>query len=162
MSTLPAQQPILAEVVAGAPAETASPLRGAKALHASLWLASLAVLVAASLLQVRSAQTVVIPVINRPLPELCYWRVMLGINCPGCGLTRCFISAAHGDVAAAWQFNPLGVFLFAGVVFQVPYQLWQLWRLTTGRREFRSISLPYVMLGVSVLLIVQWLCRVMW
>ncbi len=132
-----------------------------RTLHAALGIASLGVLVVAAVLRIEEGASVVIPVVNRTLPELCYWRIMTGMECPGCGLTRCFIAAAHGDLASAWSFNPIGVLLFAAVVLQIAYRPWQLWRLSSGRGEFKTIALPYVMLGISVLLILQWFWRVL-
>jgi hypothetical protein len=140
---------------------TCDETRAARLLHISLGIAALGVLLVAALLRVEEGASVVIPFVNRTLPELCYWRIMTGMECPGCGLTRCFIAAAHGDLAAAWSYNPIGVLLFAGVVFQIPYRAWQLWRISTGRDELGTIALPYVMLGVSVLLILQWFWRVL-
>jgi hypothetical protein len=128
-------------------------------VHWSLWLASIAVLAIAACLEVRGRTDVAVPVLDYTLPELCYWRTMFGVDCPGCGLTRCFISAAHGQLAEAWHYNPVGLLAFAGVVLQVPYRPWQLWRLATGRNELRTVALPYVMLGLSSLLIGQWLWR---
>jgi hypothetical protein len=47
------------------------------------------------------------------LPPLCPWRVLLGIECFGCGMTRALSSALHGDLAAALAFN-------RGVVIVLP------------------------------------------
>jgi hypothetical protein len=159
MSIIEAPQIVLAHAVAEPPRAGAS--RTAYLLHASIWLAALGVLAAAALLEVRQRTTVVIPLLDYTLPELCYWRTMFDIDCPGCGLTRCFISAAHGQVSDGWRYNPIGLLMFATVVAQIPYRPWQLWRMRTGRGEFRSVELPYAMLGLSTLLIVQWLWRLM-
>jgi hypothetical protein len=135
--------------------------RHQRALHVSLGLAALGVLMVAALLRVDEESVVRVPLLNQTLPELCYWRLMFGMDCPGCGMTRCFISAAHGDLAAAWRFNPVGVLVFAAVLFQLPYRPWQLWRIASGRGEFQTIDVPYVMIGISVLLILQWFWRLM-
>ena len=37
----------------------------------------------------------------------CLFRTITGIPCPGCGLTRAYISAFHGDLKTAWYFHPL-------------------------------------------------------
>jgi hypothetical protein len=154
MSTLEAPQLVVPEVVSHA-AES----RSARILHWSLLVASILVLAAAILLEIRGRELVAFPLMDRSLPQLCYWRAMFGIDCPGCGLTRCFIACAQGKLAAAWGYNPVGMLLFATVVFQVPYRPWQLWRLSSGRRELCLIGLPYMMLGISALLIIQWLAR---
>jgi hypothetical protein len=42
------------------------------------------------------------------LPMLCPFRMVTGLPCPGCGMTRSLISLAHGDIAASLYFHPLG------------------------------------------------------
>jgi hypothetical protein len=39
-------------------------------------------------------------------PSLCIWRTLLGIPCPGCGLTRGVCFLVHGKWATAIRFNP--------------------------------------------------------
>ena len=41
-------------------------------------------------------------------PPLCPFRLVTGLPCPGCGLTRSLVSLLHGDVSAAVLFHPLG------------------------------------------------------
>jgi len=43
------------------------------------------------------------------LPTLCPFRWVTGLPCPGCGLTRSVVAAAHGDVGQALVFHPLGL-----------------------------------------------------
>lgn len=43
---------------------------------------------------------------------MCAMRDVLGLPCPGCGLTRSFIHLAHGDPAGAAVMNPFGLLLF--------------------------------------------------
>src|SRR5438067_13160115 len=62
--------------------------------HLILLALSTAVLVLAAVLSVRSGTQVLLPMIDLPLPELCTMRRLTGLNCPGCGLTRSFISLA--------------------------------------------------------------------
>ncbi|MFH1117981.1 MAG: DUF2752 domain-containing protein [Pseudomonadota bacterium] len=56
------------------------------------------------------------------LPEVCMSRRVLGVSCPGCGLTRSFVAAAHGDWTEAVRWNPMGPVLFLVVLFQIPYR----------------------------------------
>lgn len=37
----------------------------------------------------------------------CPLRAFTGLKCPGCGATRMCISLLKGDLAAAWQYNPV-------------------------------------------------------
>src|SRR5277367_2008444 len=47
-----------------------------------------------------------------PLERLPFWRCVFkehtGWPCPGCGLTRVAVRVAHGDLAGAFDANPLG------------------------------------------------------
>jgi len=88
-------------------------------------------------------------------------RRMTGINCPGCGLTRSFISLAHGDVRSSWLYNPAGVFWFVAVALQIPYRSYQLWRIRRGRGEFsfpRAAQATLLILGAATL--IQWAARI--
>jgi hypothetical protein len=117
------------------------------------------VLIAAALLTVGDSG-VVVPGANQRLPELCMLRRVTGRSCPGCGLTRCFISIAHGDISAAWSFNPAGLWLFAIIAAQVPLRSYQLWRIRHGRRELQLASLGVITFGVFlVALLSQWAFR---
>jgi hypothetical protein len=119
------------------------------------------VFVAARMLDLAGERRVTLPLVGKALPELCYWKRTLGMDCPGCGLTRCFVSLARADVARAWHYHPAGILLFAAVLFQVPYRGIQLWRLRRGKPELQIPALPAIFCGVCVLMIVQWLIRVL-
>lgn len=133
----------------------------ARQLHWTLLLLCSGVLAAALLLRVEYGTLVSIPLLGVTLPELCYWRTALGMDCPGCGLTRCFVSLAHGDPVSAWRYNPVGILMFAGVAFQLPYRALQLRRLRLGRPELESTLLPWALVGLCLLLVAQWLLRVL-
>ena len=49
------------------------------------------------------------------LPETCALKATTGVPCPGCGLTRSWVSALHGDPAGSLAHHPLGwlVLLYA-------------------------------------------------
>lgn len=101
-------------------------VRSRRTADAILLTLSLCVLAAAAILTVRGAEQVAL--FGFTLPEICFWRRFLGIECPGCGLTRSFVSLGHGQWRAAWEFHMLGPALFALVAIQPPYRLWRLWR----------------------------------
>ncbi len=42
------------------------------------------------------------------LPGVCWFQGLWGIGCPTCGLTRSFVSLAHGDVVEAFGWHPMG------------------------------------------------------
>lgn len=61
-----------------------------------------------------------------PLPALCASRRLLGVNCPGCGLTRSIVFLVHGDWHASLAMHRLGWLIFALIIAQVPYRLWRM------------------------------------
>jgi uncharacterized protein DUF2752 len=128
--------------------------------HAILLALCAGVLLAATLLSVRDRSQVVLPLVGLPLPELCTMRRLLHIDCPGCGLTRCFISLAHGHLREAWSYNPAGLWLFLLMAIQIPYRGWQLWRIGRGQREIALPWLTVVAFAVlAVALLAQWSLR---
>jgi hypothetical protein len=139
-----------------------APARPDSLYHLVLLAASSVVLLLAFLLSIRGQTQVVLPLVNVPLPELCMSRRMFGFSCPGCGLTRSFISLAQGDLAAAWAFNPAGVLLFGITAFQVPFRTLQLWRIRRGLPEvvIHRTGLA-ALFAVVVVMIGQWLWRLM-
>jgi hypothetical protein len=128
--------------------------------HGVLLAFSAAVVLLAAVLSVRGGTQVLIPFTDIPLPELCLTRRWYGLDCPGCGMTRCFISLAHGDLVAAWAYNPAGPLLFAIVAFQLPFRSLQLWRIRRGLPEMTWGLIPPLALGtVAVMMIGQWLLK---
>ena len=74
-----------------------------------IWLCLAAGVVLLSMfMQIRNSQQVNIPFTQIAMPELCSFRRCTGMDCAGCGLTRCFIAMGHGDVPRAWSYNPAG------------------------------------------------------
>jgi len=123
-----------------------------------VWLGIASVVVLLSMLmQVRNSQQVTIPFTEIPLPELCSFRRFTGMDCAGCGMTRCFISLGHGDLWSAWNYNPAGILLYAVVLFQIPFRAWQLWRIRRGQPGIHIGKYGYsVMILFAVLMVAQW------
>lgn len=67
----------------------------------------------------------------------CYFRKITGLDCPGCGLTRGFISLCHADFAEAFRVNAL-TYLVA------PFFAYRLTRSLSATifRKYADISLP--------------------
>lgn len=134
--------------------------RGELTLHASMLVLSTAVVIAAAVLNLDPRGSVAPPGISFSLPPLCLFRRFFGIDCPGCGLTRCFVSAAHGDFSAALQFHPVGLLFFFLVLAQLPYRTIQIVRLMRGKA-----TLELGVYGVAVaavlgaLMLGQWVFR---
>jgi hypothetical protein len=124
---------------------------------------SVAVLTAAAMFSREGETRINFPFVDAPLPVLCHLKRLTGLDCPGCGMTRCFVSLAHGDMASAWRFNPAGILLFALVVVQIPYRAIQIWRVSRGQSELnlRPVSTIFIALLVSALLL-QWAWKLTW
>ncbi len=53
------------------------------------------------------------------IPHFCLLQRLLGIPCPGCGITRGLLAAAHFHFSAAWNFNPAGIVLWFFFLFEI-------------------------------------------
>ncbi len=119
------------------------------------------VLAGSAAFSIRDREEVIVPILNRPLPGTCTFRRLTGLPCPGCGMTRGFISLAHGRLADAWSYNPAAIAFFALVVSQVPYRVWQIARIRRGLLEHHFIALEHgLAVGIIVILVVQWVCAI--
>ncbi len=49
-------------------------------------------------------------------PVLCPFRALTGLPCPGCGLTRSWVYAAHGWWQESFAANPFGLLVVAAVL----------------------------------------------
>jgi hypothetical protein len=78
------------------------------------WGSSLPALLAASFLYFPRATTG---------PVLCPMALILGLPCPGCGITRAFCFASHGHFAEAFRFHPLWPLILAYLTFLWGYQM---------------------------------------
>ena len=91
-----------------------------------------------------------------PETSFCFSRRILGLPCPGCGLTRAFAHLAKGHWSAALAAHPLAPVLAAEIVL-----VWLAW----GRAALRNSSptppawLTPVMLGHVAVLFALWLGR---
>lgn len=81
-------------------------------------------------------------------------HLVLGMPCPGCGLTRAFCLATHGHFVEAYSFHPLYPLIFLYFVF-----LWILQTVESWRGE--PIRLPSYRIGRTALLVllVFWIER---
>ena len=89
-------------------------------------------------------------------PVLCPLRSLTGLSCPGCGLTRSFCAAAHGDFTASLDFHPLGPVLFLATLAVIPLLLFEVIR----KRRIESVhqtlfSSRGAWVGASVLVAIQ-------
>jgi hypothetical protein len=64
-------------------------------------------------------------------PVLCPFRIMTGLPCPGCGLTRSFCAMSRGQLAAAFGDHLFGPVLYFVALLSIPLMIYQ---LITNRR----------------------------
>ena len=91
------------------------------------------------------------------LPPMCGSRILFGIDCPGCGLTRSFVALAHGDVAGSFHFHHLGWLVALAVLAQFPYRTYKLRELRTSVVERRWPA--WFGQTLIALLIINWLAK---
>ena len=58
-------------------------------------------------------------------PVICPMRLIFGIPCPGCGLTRSFCAIARGNLSAAFGYHALGPVLYLVLLIAVPLLAYQ-------------------------------------
>jgi len=163
--TLPAAEdalPARAELVdSPTTADSVRHYRPDPLFHRVLLVLCSGVVLLSMLLSIRERTQVLLPVIGTPLPELCMMKRMTdGLGCPGCGMTRSFISIGHGDLARAWSYNPAGLWFYGIILFQIPYRAAQLWRIRRGLPELQLARVAQVSLAIlAVVMIGQWVLK---
>ncbi len=131
--------------------------------HTAILVGCTMIIMAALALHVRGQHEVVVPVINRPLPGVCTFHRLTGYDCPGCGLTRSVISAAHGHWYKALVFNAAGLLFFALILFQLPYRSLQIVRIYRQQEAYYFARLDqWVVLALAIVLLLQWLVKLAW
>lgn len=64
---------------------------------------------------------------------VCPFRALTGFTCPGCGSTRGMHALVHGDVVAAFKFNPL-------FVLSLPFLVYAFVRFTNAAIQGRQLK----------------------
>ncbi|MBS1491015.1 MAG: DUF2752 domain-containing protein [Bacteroidetes bacterium] len=52
------------------------------------------------------------------------FKVFLGFDCPGCGITRAIISIGQLKIDKAIQYNPASLVLITGLLIKIPIGIW--------------------------------------
>ncbi|MBM80820.1 MAG: hypothetical protein CMJ78_09520 [Planctomycetaceae bacterium] len=91
---------------------------------------------------------------SHPLPHTCSLRMMINLDCAGCGLTRSTIHLVHGNFSAALAVHRLGWLVALLIASQVPYRLWII--LRNSRYPLGKVAPWVVVIAVAVLLMVNW------
>jgi len=126
-------------------------------MHAFFFLMALAVIGMSFIMRAEGPQSVFLPGVDFALPELCTAKRVFGVPCPGCGLTRSFVSISHGQFGRAWSFNPASFLLYPFVFAQIPWNAMQFWLI---RRRGYGVQVPYIHfipIAIAGALLLQWL-----
>ncbi len=105
-----------------------------------------------------TASTTAVHVAGRELPVICPSRLLFGVNCPGCGMTRSVLLTLGGDLRGALALNPAGPVLVAALILLAAQLLFAAHldeEGTPARRRLLSWATLYGAVVVSVMLI-QW------
>ena len=105
-----------------------------------------------------SASPAAVYVAGRELPVVCPSRLLFGINCPGCGMTRSVLLTLGGDLRSALNVNPAGPFFVAALIL-LALQLLLAARAPEASTSVRRRLLPWASLyGVVVasVMLIQW------
>jgi hypothetical protein len=91
-------------------------------------------------------------------PNICIFRATTGLPCPGCGLTRSIVAAAHGHLAVSFSHHRLGlltlIYIFLQFVFNLSYLSIPKWRKPLSRhiRLLHKGIMP-----LAVLFLLNWI-----
>lgn len=136
-----------------------SVVRSNISMHAIFLAISTGVILMSFLMRSEGPKSVYLPGSKIPLPESCASRRITGYDCPGCGLTRSFISISHGQFQRAWEFNATSFVLYPFCAIQIPWSLLQLYLLYSRRRGIEIPYLYFLPIAIVVILVVHWLWR---
>lgn len=129
--------------------------------HGLIAAISIGVLVLAATMRSEGPSDVFLPGMKVALPDICLTKSVLGVPCPGCGMTRSFISIAHGQWRRAWDFNPASFLMFVFIAGQLPWRLWQIRRILHHQVELDPIIFFIPMVVMVVLLFTQWVVKML-
>lgn len=114
-------------------------------------------IVGAFVLGINRTDHIATPWLGVQMPSVCQFRNVTGLDCPGCGLTRAFVSIAHGRITEAIGYNGASLLVFAFVMLQIPYRITQIWRIRTGREELHwPRTTNVVLIVVAAAMFAQW------
>jgi hypothetical protein len=161
---MPIPQPdVSATITADEPKQGAAapaPFTISRRTHCFVLMVCATVVGLAMTMSIEGSEKVALPGMVSPLPELCHLKRVFHLPCPGCGLTRSFISMGHFNLMAAAAYNIVGIPLFLFTLMQIPYRAYWLWRPDQKQMTLRGLRLEGgFMVGICVLLVAQWLVK---
>lgn len=100
--------------------------------HLIIFTACLVILAASLILTPAQSETGPIRLGSMALPGLCIFNSLTGLPCPGCGLVRSMVAAAHGHVGQSVTHHRMGLITLANIFLQFIYSV--LWLLMPSLR----------------------------
>jgi hypothetical protein len=91
------------------------------------------------------------------LPDLCFFHSTTGLPCPGCGLTRSFVTAGRGDLGLSLYFHRFGWLLIIYTFLQLMRHAG--WLAFATRRlliERLGLWLDRGLIPIGVILMINW------
>jgi hypothetical protein len=91
----------------------------------------------------------------------CSFKNLMGISCPGCGLTRSFNAGANLNVTDAFAYHLLGPFLLLGFVLISATYLYESISGNTMRFQLKNYVVKTILWTVGITWAGFWITRVM-
>lgn len=85
----------------------------------------------------------------------CPFRILTGWQCPGCGSQRAFHSLLHGDIGAAWIYNPALVTGFPFILLLLVSEMWR----TKSPRFYYYLHHPIFLITFIIIIFAWWIGR---
>ncbi|MBD3414309.1 MAG: DUF2752 domain-containing protein [Candidatus Aminicenantes bacterium] len=90
--------------------------------HLIVLFACMSLLAASFILRPPSEENPYLRLGRVALPEICTFHNLTGFPCPGCGLSRSMVAAAHGDFQSSLAFHRLGILTLVYLFVQASYR----------------------------------------
>ena len=129
-------------------------------LHWLFFSMAAIVLLLSFLMKSEGEKAVFLPGFKTAMPETCASQRLFGIDCPGCGMTRAFISISSGRLTRAWNFNPASFIVYLFVAVQIPWHTIQIWRLKNRRRPLVTRWAYLAPVAMVVVMAVHWVWKI--
>ena len=98
--------------------------------------------------------------LQRPI---CPSRVILGIFCPGCGLTRASLALLHGDLENMIFFHPLAILLgpLLAWFFLYEFLVEMGWMVRSQKRDLLQSMPKSAWIGMAIAILLVWIIRIL-
>jgi hypothetical protein len=93
-----------------------------------------------------------------PLPDTCIFHNLTGLPCPGCGLSRSIVAAAHGKIINSFSHHRLGLLTLVYILLQFIFRLgWILFPKYGLRFNHLGRYIDRGIIGLAVLFGLNWI-----